>query len=262
MERIFRFGFNGLLVVICSFTFSLGAQSQIKIATGKYIPYTGKELNNLGYMNHIISAAFNEMGIEVEYEFIPWARALEKTRQGNYHGMSYGYYNQAGEKDYIYSDLIAKEYIYFYGKKGRVPTSYDALDELKGFRIGVTRAYTYNEQFWDLTNNAKHKLSVVNTDLQNMQMLVLERIDLFPVEELTAKHILAHHINAQQAALVHKVTPALQVIDTHLLVSRNVPNAEQLIKSFNLGLKKLGESGKLQQMRKNLLAGYYDQPDQ
>ena len=244
------------LIVVCNSSFAAQFE-HVKVATSEYAPYTSEFAPQGGFINHIITAAFAEVGIEVEYEYMPWARALQKSIDGDYHGASYGYFSKLREKDFLHSDLLGVEYIFLFGLKGNVPEHWEELSELQEYRIGVTRGYGYNRQFWKFAESGRHKVSVVNTDMQNMRMLLIQRIDLFPMEELTAWHLLKKHFAREEVNSIQMLTPSLQTINTHFIIPRNLPDAETLMDKFNHGLGIIKNNGALAGFRDKLNEGYY-----
>ena len=190
---------------------------------------------------------------------MPWARAVQKSLEGNFEGASYGYYSTQRDQDFIHSEILGVEQVYLFGLKNKVPKSWNTLDELLELRVGVTRGYGYTDEAWTFFRKGKHGLSVVNSDLQNMQMILLGRIDLFPMEELTAWHILDAEFSKEDKKRVQMLRPVFQTLQGHFIVPRRLQGARVLMDMFNRGLGKLKENGKFAEYKRNLKSGYYSE---
>ena len=243
-----------MAVLYCS---SVHAVEQLVIATTEFAPYTSQSAPAGGYINDIISRAFDEVGIETQFAYVPWARALQETIDGSYQGASYGYYSAQRAKLFLHSDPIGKEQIFFFGLKGNVPSQWQQYSDLAGFRFGVTRGYNYTQKFQTFIRTGEQHVSVVNTDVQNMQMLLLGRIDLFPMEALTGWHLLRTHFEQAQLRQILMLTPALETNESHFLIPRSLPDAEVTMRKFNQGLARLKEKGTIDALQQKLRAGHY-----
>ncbi|MEJ2097738.1 MAG: hypothetical protein P8Y38_11535, partial [Deltaproteobacteria bacterium] len=54
--------------------YSASAAEIITIATLEYAPWTGKNLKDHGFVNHVITEAFQPKGYTVKYTYLPWKR--------------------------------------------------------------------------------------------------------------------------------------------------------------------------------------------
>jgi polar amino acid transport system substrate-binding protein len=246
-----------IILTLMLIPFSFATSAQLTIATSEYPPYTGQFLVQKGYVNHIISTAFKQKNIDVKFVFVPWSRALQGTLDGVFDAVSYGYYREERNQNFIHSELIIKERIFLFGLKNKTPKTWRSLNELLNYRFGITRGYFYSDKFSVFTGIVKHQPSIVNTHLQNFKMLMLQRIDLFPMEEFTARHLLNQHFSEEQVKNIQMLLPMIDEVSTHLLISKINPNAKQLVKSFNNGLSNLKISGVLSTFEKQFNKGLY-----
>jgi polar amino acid transport system substrate-binding protein len=237
--------------------FCFAASTHLTIATSEYPPYTGQFLVQKGYVNHIISAAFKQKNIDVKFVFVPWSRALQGTLDGAFDAVSYGYYREERNQNFIHSESLIKEKIFFFGLKNKTPKTWHSLNELLNFRFGITRGYFYSDKFTVFTGSVKHRPSIVNTHLQNFKMLLLQRIDLFPMEEFTARHLLNQHFSKEEVNNIQMLLPMIDEVSAHLLISKINPNAKQLVKTFNDGLSKLKTSEVLSTFEQQFNKGLY-----
>jgi polar amino acid transport system substrate-binding protein len=233
------------------------ASSYVTIATTEYPPYTGQFLVKKGFVNHIISSAFKQENIDVRFVFVPWSRAMQKTQDGTFDAASYASYREARSQNFIHSELLIKEKVFLFGLKNRVPKTWHSLIDLSHFRVGVTRGYSYSKLFLALMEISEHQPSVVNTDLQNFKMLMLQRTDLFPMEEFGARYLLNQHFSKEQISNIQMLLPLMNESSMHLLFSKKNPKSKKLMKTFNRGLATLKSSGKFATFEHQFKNGFY-----
>ncbi len=86
-----------------------------------------------------------------------------------------------------------------------------------------------------------------NNDSQNLQMLRLQRTQLFPINIDDGYQLLATKFSPQEmAAITHYLTP-FYFKPTYLVFTKDNPNSTRWLKAFNTGLQQLRESGKIDQ---------------
>ena len=73
------------------FVSNASAEEIITVATLEYHPWTGKNLKFNGFVNHVITEAFQRKGYSVKYTYLPWKRAVTETKNGKYSALSYVY---------------------------------------------------------------------------------------------------------------------------------------------------------------------------
>ena len=229
----------------------------VTIATGEYQPWTSEHLPHGGFINHVVTEAFRAQGIETRFVYLPWKRTLEDTRQGVYDATSYWYYKAEREQDFIHSPPVNHERIVFFGRKGRVPERWSTLAELAGLRIGATRGFTYSDEFWRLAGAGLLNVEQVRSDELNMRKLIAGRIDLFPVGEQSGWHILMHDFSEKDRNGLFTLQPPLAEVDGYILFSRKRPEVGRWVAAFRTGLQSLEKSGRLAQMRQDLVEGRY-----
>ena len=154
-----------LLALIASF--SVRAET-IHIATGEYPPWTSEDLPHGGYVNHIVSSAFELSGIQVEFHYMPWKRALEATKVGKFNASSFWGENLEREKNFLRSDVVNNVPFVFFYRKEYTDFSWNQLNDLKQYKIGATRAYTYTKEFWHLAEQNILRVSLTNNDIQSL----------------------------------------------------------------------------------------------
>ena len=136
--------------VLCSVFTSAATAESIEITTGEYAPWTSESLKHGGFSTHVITEAFKLEGYDVNFTFYPWKRVYEAAKDGRrFHASSWWYTSDERAKDFHYSDpLLTDSTVFFYLKENPLG-EWNALDDLKGRRIGATAGYTYTPEFWE-----------------------------------------------------------------------------------------------------------------
>ena len=73
-----------MILIFVSFSPTLLGANTIKISTGHWPPYLSEDLPGGGFVSQIIRESFESEGVDVEFAFLPWSRALAMTKSGKY----------------------------------------------------------------------------------------------------------------------------------------------------------------------------------
>ena len=233
---------------------------KLRIATTEYAPYTSTSMEHNGYINHIISKAFLETGVIVEFTSMPWDEALEATLSGEYDAVSYGNFIRAREKEFWHSEPISVENLVFYTNKESGITEWSTLDDLKEYKMGITDGYLYNDELASYIKNAANVVSG-DTDKANFNALIDGEIDIFPIDELTGWYILQREFSDAASDELTALRPYISTVTTHLLVPRGNTNDKLVLSLFNEGLQRLKLQGEMERFKRLLREGYYQHPE-
>jgi polar amino acid transport system substrate-binding protein len=239
--------------------YSASAAEIITIATLEYAPWTGKNLKDHGFVNHVITEAFQRKGYTVKYTYLPWKRAAAEAKEGKYSALSYVYWSKDWEKDFFLSNPISEEKIVFFHLKSNPIKDWITLEDLKNYKFGATRGYTYTKEFWEAAKTRRLTVDVTNSDLQNFKKLLAGRIDIFPSGLVNGNSILQKEFDASKADLLSIDPKPLSKTTGHLAFTKSRKNSEGLVRIFNQGLAELKNSGLYDKFREDLLAGKYSQ---
>ena len=159
---------------------SASAEEIISIATQEYSPWAGKNLKFNGFVNHVITEAFRRKGYSVTFTYLPFRRGVTETKDGQYAALSYVYWSEDREKEFYLSEPINEEKIVFFHLKTNPMKDWNTLEDLRYYKIGATRGYTYTKAFWDLANTNRLRVDLADSDIHNFKKLFNGRIGLFP----------------------------------------------------------------------------------
>jgi polar amino acid transport system substrate-binding protein len=214
------------------------ASKQIILAATEYSPYYGERLPNQGVITEIIREAFKQAGYDVKIKFLPWKRALEMTRQGDFNALYTAWYRKEREQWFGFSDPlpIANE-IGFYKRKN-LKISYRTIEDLRPYKIGIVRGYSNPAEF----DKAKLDTEEVTEDRLNIQKLAVGRIDLALIDKIIGQHIIDTEL-PESAQKLEWLNPPLKIDNQYLMFSKKFDDYQEEIADFNRGLRQIIEAG-------------------
>lgn len=229
-----KFNFLKILAILSCFAGSTHAL-EITVATGDYAPFTGQDLEGYGTVNARLTRLAEASDIELNFEFMPWKRALEATRRGNFVATSFWYFSEDREADFIHVGPLIADRLVFFGRDDRSPLAYESLSDLQGYTIGIVPGYTYTPEFWALVEDGTLTVSEGPSDLANFRKLVAGRIDLLPVSEEAGWHMASENLSAEDLATLTVLDVPLAVTNGYLLIPRSLENAETIAARLQSG---------------------------
>lgn len=218
----------------------------LRIATGEFAPWTGKQLPDDGHVNHIIREAFAAQGVAVKFVYLPWKRAFEEARLGKFDATSYWYDNTERREAMLFSEPVVVNRTVFFQRANTDAIHWKGFDDLSHYRMSATLGFTYTEDFYRAVDSQVINPIMVPSDIQNIKLLMADRVDLFATDEMSGFYMAAQlSIDPRKLKVIE---PPLSSPKGYLLASKTHPNAQWLITTFNTGLQKLKASGAYQKI--------------
>lgn len=222
---------------------SVLAQTQtLKIATGELPPYMTAARADQGISLSVVRRAFELVGYKVEFTFLPWSRALAETRLGKWDATAAWGNNPERNPPFFVSDnVVTEKWVFVY--RNAVKFRWNSLADLKPYRVALIQDYTYTPEIWTMANAGDFKSDKLPNDAAAIKMLLLDRVDVAPMERNVACDVLQKNFTEADAAKL-SVDPK-QMIDTftsHVLLPRSLAESANRVVDFNAGLKKLKAS--------------------
>lgn len=232
------------------------AGDTIRLTTGHWPPYFGREFKHGGVGTRIVTEAFALEGIQVEYVYLPWKRGLDMAMEGAYAGAVGWRRTPERARVFEFTDPLIEVTEYFFHRLGE---SFDwvTLDDIGSLRVGVTNGYTSADMIRPVVEQGSGELDVASSDESGFRKLVQGRIDLFPCGEEVGYFILRTRFPPGETELISRHPRPILSGDLFLLISRKNPRARELVARFNRGLAKLKESGLYEQYMAESNAGAY-----
>ncbi|WP_019615688.1 substrate-binding periplasmic protein [Psychromonas ossibalaenae] len=228
-----------LLIVIMLFSPNLLAQ-KITLANGEWAPYLSKDLKQYGYIAHIVSEAFAEEGIEVEYVFLPWKRGYEQAKEGKYDGTLIWGFSEERAADFLYSDVVAVLGTGLFVQKGK-NIEWNEMKDISKYNIGGVLGYAYGTE--NLEASGAMKIKRISSDEANFKKLASGRLDIVLENGDVGLEIVTRLGLNDKVSLLPKL---LTSRDYSVIISKNTKNAQVLVDAFNRGFQKLKADGRYQ----------------
>jgi len=250
-----------LLLFLLLIPSSLLANDQnIVIASGEWPPWTGRELPHNGFINHIVKEAFAREGRTVRFEFYPWPRTNQLVKYGEVDASSYWYNNENRHEYVFFSDIVSIEDTVFFHLKGKNMPPWKELSDLKRHRIGVVNGITYEDELMELSKKGILQLYQSNTEKENFNKLIRNRVDIFPAPRRMGQSILETQFSPEERNVIDYSPQKLASYEGYIVFPMNKPNSEALRDAFNAGLRKIKEDGTYDKLMHDMDEGRYSAP--
>jgi polar amino acid transport system substrate-binding protein len=220
----------------------------LRLANGEWPPHAGQHLPAHGCDSQVVSEVFALENIRVEYVFLPWARGLLLSQNGQVDGaVEWAATPEHRRTHFISSEPLSRQQWVFFHRRDQ-PVSWERLDDLHDRVVGLTIGYAYSDAFADLQKQRPAMFHEAAGDLLNFKKLLAGRIDIFPMERAVGRHLIANNLSAAEQAELTPHPKPLAEFSPHLLLSRAVPENAQRMQLFDQGLQRLKASGRHRQI--------------
>ena len=178
-----------LFAVLVFACLSFAARGEkLRIVTEPWAPYVYEEGGkNLGLDYETTAIVFKRLGIEVEWQFLPWKRCLSMLETGQADGALDIFHSEERDATLLYPSepLSDVEFVMFYANDR--PHPFSKLEELKGLTIGTSPGYLYSPDFSESTLFSREPAP---THEANFGKLVRGRVDLLITDRRVGQHLL------------------------------------------------------------------------
>lgn len=222
-----------LLTAILLTCLSLTARGErLRIVTEPWAPYVYEENGQAKGLDYETTAiVFQRLGIEVEWQFLPWKRCLAMLEQGQADGALDIFHSSQRDDNLLYPDeaLSEVEFVLFYAKAH--PHPFSSLDDLRGLTVGVSPGYQYNPAF---NESRLFKHEPAPSHESNFGKLALGRVDLVITDRRVGQHVL-HALNLQEQIAQY---PTVISRNRQYLALRRNAGMDLLMQRFSAELKR------------------------
>lgn len=247
-----------LLLLLFPF-YAFSASDEVYLGNGEWPPYLSEKMESHGLGSKIVTKAFENVGIHVNYSFYPWGRAYELGKKGKLgnkkqvccDGTLLWRGTPEREQDFYISDpVIESGYVFFSLKKLKNKQGiyfdrlqWEHISDLKEFTIGRSLNYVYGDEFKQLEDNKIIHTLQSATDLKNLKGLLNNEIQIFPLPLVVGLNMINENFNKFERERLTFNPKEFALEPLCLLLSKTDPRNAKRIQLFNEGLKKLKESG-------------------
>ncbi len=212
-------------------------------AEDDWYPFTAYRDGRIEGMSvDIVRAAFAASHTDIELRPYPYARCMELTRQGRLPAC----FNTSPDARIAEQFLLPEEPLFrgeilLWSRKDEAAPVND-LEQLSGRSVAVTLGYEYGQDFDSFT---KLKRVEVRRDLSGFRMLERGRVDFTIAYRGTARALFREH-----PELAGHFTPVAVLHQPQLFLSfsRQHPQARELARQFDQGMRAIRANGRYQQI--------------
>lgn len=234
------------LCLLLTLSSAAGAAEKMRFSVGDFPPYFDKAMSTQGVIAVVFKAAMAAEGVEVEYDFLPWARALEYAKDGTSSGSPGWTKTPERDVDFLFSEPFVNcvDGVFFLKDK---PIAFSSVADFRGLRIGVINKLTYGKDFAEAQARNDFKTEIAPASENLLKMLLAGRVDAV----ILNRSVAAQEMSALPAADVERLgsadTPFL-LKPWRLAVGKRNPEAQKIINTFNAGLVKIQRNGTYQRL--------------
>ena len=232
---------------------------EIEIVTGEWNPYTGNQLLNQGMASEIVRTVFNDMGYNMQLEFMPFSLGYEKTIKQEFRGIFPYFKTGRRTEEMFFSDKMFDTNISFFyiesnpELKATIESgNIKQTSDLEPYCIGLIQGYNYGEPIENLPRTRRFN-SEINAfrGLFEADNLGIEEedscgrgngIEILPAEQRVGEKILANYFRDKRY-LISEIKQLEFILPVYFLMPKSEPANEKLIDEFNESLLKLKQNG-------------------
>ena len=162
----------------------------LRIVTEAWAPYVYEENGQPSGLDYEISAeVLRRLGIEVEWQFLPWKRCLLALEQGQADGILdiFRIPEREAQMLFVEEPLSEVEFVLFHARSRPYP--YRSLEDLRDLVIGTSPGYWYNDQAF--RDSRLFSREEAPTHEANLGKLVRQRVDLVVNDRRAGLHLAA-----------------------------------------------------------------------
>ncbi len=234
-------------IVLTMLSIQANAELSITLSGGEWPPYVSEKLKYNGVTPRLITDVFASVGIKVSYRFQVWARSIEDAKKSKVHGTFLWFKTPEREKEFLFSDqpIGYITFVFFHLKNRQF--DWKNFNDLHGLRIGATIGYNYGQDFMDAEASSSLQVVRVKSDLQNLKMLLKNRIDIFPHDLSVGYFEINKFFPKTMVQLFTNHNKPLKKQGAYLLLSNKIEKNKEIMSLFNKGFNEFMDSGKYEQ---------------
>ena len=236
------------LLLVCS----AGLRAETVTVAGEdgWYPFSGLvKGQGQGMTVDIVRAAYRAVGIDVKFDFMPYARCVALTRSGVQLACFDTFRTPDTESEFLWHSpsLFNVEYRIYapIASKQR----HLGVRDLEGQHVAVTRGYEYGAEF---DRNSKVLRELSSSDESNFRMLLAGRVAYTITAEVIAKSLFKQH---PELAGKFRAVGSVSRNDVYIAFSRRNPEGPREMARFEKGLRIIRENGRLQAIEQRWLQG-------
>lgn len=208
------------------------------LVIGEWAPYTSEHLEGYGMMTEIVSAVFQDMGQEVEFQFYPWSRCLQLVMRGKAWGTFPYLITETRLRRILYSAPIGESTMKLFYYDATQEYRFNEWKDLGQYRLGGIQGYFYEEVF----EAEEMKVNYSIDTFSGLRKLKSGRIDVLIEDEAVGWRAIASEY-PDEIEKFGTVEKPFHVGPLYLFFSQHLPGSQELLAQFNRSLEHIKENG-------------------
>lgn len=209
-------------------------------AENDWHPYSGdRDGRAQGMTVDLVAAAFAAVGVEVQFDLLPYARCMAQTRNG----VTVACFNTTRtaliENDYLWParPMFSERFLIYARSDDRHTGGPLHVRDLEGQKVAVTRGYEYGSEF---DANARIQRIVTSRDENNFELLLRRRARYTLAPDANTRLLLQRR---PEMAGRFKVVGALSYFGIYTAFSRHHADSQAALAAFDEGMKVINANG-------------------
>ena len=211
--------------------------SKITLVSDVWPPFTNVTAEK-SFANELVQEALNRQGVYSEIVIETFDEVLKDLEGKESYGSAALWKTSEREDFLLFSEPFLQNQLMLVSKKGMKVNGL-THEQLSGRRIGVVIGYAYNDS---LTSDTSITLEYSETDQVNMEKLFSGKVDYVLVDNLVVNYMLNYELQNIKDLIVISSKP-YDTKEMYFGISKNTPNAAQIIAGFNAEIKNLIADG-------------------
>ncbi len=169
------------------------------VTTLEWPPFTCEKCPDQGAGVKVLREALKTKGIEIEFVFLPWSRAIADGKLDQYIGY-YPAWMEDIQEGFTASSPLYSSPLGFIEPKSR-PLKWEKLSDLKGKTIGVVQDYGNTKAFNELVKAKVILTDIATSDEINVKKVAAGRLDAAIIDINNAKWFLMNDYKAEASKI-------------------------------------------------------------
>ena len=204
----------------------------LNFTAGQWGKVLNKNEKDNGCLASIITETFKKENIDIDYTFIVWSGAYERTKAGKHDGSLFWYKSSEREKDFYYpKNHIRTDSLYFYQKMDH-GSEIKAWKDLIGKRVVIHESYYYPKEFMKFVKKNNVKLIRLSDEEQMIKFTALGRGDIFISDENVFKRMMSD-ADTRNLSLFNKTNIPPLKMRGYLIFSKKRSSSKELVEKFD-----------------------------
>ncbi|AXM96919.1 substrate-binding periplasmic protein [Pseudomonas plecoglossicida] len=174
-----------IFLLACLSPMALG--ERLRLVSDDWAPYIYRQADQpTGIDYEVTTEVFRRLGVEVEWEFLPWKRCLAMVEQGLADGVMDIFKIEARKGYMVYpvEPMSDVEFVLYQASKRRHVV--DQLSDLRDLTVGTSPGYAYGPAFEQAAGFTRES---AQSHEANFGKLVLGRIDLLVTDRMVGRYL-------------------------------------------------------------------------